>query len=264
MKKPNHQKKRIPEGNSRKMPKFESVGYPRPLYGDVEGSLYDIPGYRALGRKGSKIVPLEAAELIPLPKDSQLYSLPERKPMLWKKEEIKILPHPLTAVGAVLPENYILNGLPAYEKDEETRADLPPLPYAPLSCWQNQNWVGATKLKYREPKDWAPVSMSSPDEKMQSLAGLESVSIPSADWELELFFCPGVNDSPVEMISWSRFFKEHQPRSIRLKNLACQWDSFFEGLPVSKSEPVGLLEFLKFLKKEAPNAELDQIEMHWK
>ena len=264
MKKRTYQPKKTSDGQLKKMPKFESVGYPRPLYGDVEGSLYDIPGYRALGRKGSRIAPLEAVDLIPLLKESQLYSLPERKPMLWKKEEIEILPHPLTAVGAVLPDNYIFNALPAYQTDEETKAELPPLAYAPLSCWQNLNWVAATKLKYREPKDYSQISMFSPDQKMQSLAGLEEALIPKGAWELELLFCPGVTDSPGEMKKWQGFFQENQPKSIRITNLTCDWDTFIAGLPQDEDEPVGLLGFLKFLKKAVPEAELDQIEMYWK
>ena len=248
----------------KKLPKFESVGYPRPLYGDVEGVLYDIPGYRGLGRKGLKSTPLEAQELVPVPKESSLYSLPERKPVLWKKGELEVLPHPLTAVGAVLPENYISLALPAFEGDEETKESLPPLAYAALACWQNQNWVAAARITGHGVKGLPQVVMVSSDEKIQRLSGLGKPEIPTEEWELVVAFGLGVSDLPSEILKWQEFLRENQPTAISLKSLACDWEVFFAGLEATEESPMGLKSLLESLKKVAPNAAIDRVEPYWK
>lgn len=248
-----------------RLPKIESVGNPRPLYGDVEGSLFDIPGYRGLNRKGKNFVPVEGKELIPLPGGSSLYSLPDRKPVLWKKGEIEILPHPLTAVGAVLPEGYIFTGLPAFEKDEESKEALPPLPYAALACWQNKNWVAASKLAERKSENLTQILMVSPNEKIQSAAQMNPIEeIPETPWELVIFFCPGVSDLQEEMKSWKTFLEKNPPASIRLKNLACDWELFLEELPEISDKTMGLAVFINELKAAVPLAKIDQLSPYWR
>lgn len=264
MKKQSPMKSKPQKKSLHRLPKIESVGYPRPLYGDVEGILFDIPGYRGLARKGKKVVPLEGKELIPLPQGSSLYSLPDRKPALWKKGEVEILPHPLTAVGAVLPDGYIFTGLPAFEKDEESKESLSPLPYAAMACWQNKNWAAAVQLVKRDPLELPQIRMFSTDSKMQSLVGLSlDVSFSEAPWELVILFCPGISDLPQEIQKWSDFLKLHPPASIRLENLSCDWDALLEKLPDIEQEPLGLEEFLSQLKKAAPEAQIDQIIPYW-
>lgn len=264
MKKQNPMNLKPQKKSLHRLPKIESVGYPRPLYGDVEGSLFDIPGYRGLSRKGNKVLPLEGKELIPLPQGSALYSLPDRKPALWKKGEVEILPHPLTAVGAVLPEGYILTGLPAFEKDEESKELLPSLPYAAMACWQNKNWVAAVSLAKRNSLELPQIRMFSTDLNMQSLVDLSlDISFPETPWELVILFCPGISDLPQEAQRWADFLKLHLPASIRLENLSCDWDTLFEKLPETEEEPIGLEEFLSQLKKAAPVAQIDQIIPYW-
>lgn len=264
MKKQNPMKSKTQKKSLHRLPKIESVGYPRPLYGDVEGSLFDIPGYRGLSRKGIQFLPLEAIELIPLPEGSLLYSLPDRKPILWKKGETEILPHPLTAVGAVLPEGYIFTGLPAFEKDEESKEPLPSLPYAAMSCWQNKNWVAASQLVKRNSTEFPQIQMFSADPDVQSLVDLSSEAFfPEGPWELVILFCPGISDTPQEIQKWIEFLKLHVPASIRLENLSCDWDVLFEKLPKIKEEPMGLEAFLSQLTKAVPTAQIDQILPYW-
>lgn len=246
------------------LPKIESVGYPRPLYGDVEGKLFDIPGYRGLARKGRNFLPLEGRELIPIPEGSRLYSLPDRKPLLWKKGEMEVLPYPLTAVGAVLPTGYIFTGLPAFENDEKSKKLLPPLPYAAMACWQNKNWVAATQLVQRDSLDLPQVRMVSADRNFQSLVGSgDAVSIPENSWELVILFCPGISDLPQEVQKWAEFLKMYSPISIRLENLSCDWDALIENLPETNEKPIGLEAFLNQLKKAAPAVKMDQILPYW-
>ena len=248
----------------RELPKFESVGYPRPLYGDVEGSLYDIPGYRSLGRKGIQIVPLEPQDLLPLNKDIALYSLPSRKPMLWKKDEIEILPLPMTAVGAVLPEGYILNALSAFDSSVKGEEPLPPLAYGALTCWQNQNWVAASRVKNPISEELPEVHWFSYREKLQKMMDLPLVESLTDDSALIINYVPGVSNSAQEMEELVKFLESHQPKQIRMVNGICQWEDLFELLTEADQEELSLSQFIKKLGKTAPDAEICQVVPYWK
>lgn len=254
--------KRKPE--SRKLPPLESVGYPRPLYGDLASCLYDIPGYRSLGRKGSRLIPLEAKELIPIPEEAILFSLPGREPLIWKKDTVEHLPSPLTAVGASLPEGYIVRSLAAYQPEKDREESLPPLAYGALACWQNKNWVAAAKLKKREPLPLPKRYLLSPDAVLQSFSPKEAEEVPDEKWELVILFCPGVTDSEVEWNHWLKFFNMYSPSSIRLENLTCDWDSFFSFIADrSFGDTAGPESFLQKMRELLPEAQVDEIEIYW-
>ena len=248
----------------RELPKFESVGYPRPLYGDIEGSLYDIPGYRALGRKGIKIAPLEPQELLPLNKDSVLYSLPSRKPMLWKKDEIEILPLPMTAVGAVLPEGYILNALSAFDSSAKGEESLPPLAYGALTCWQNQNWVAASRVKNPISEELPEVHWFSYRGELQKIMGLSRVENLPTESAVVIHYVPGISNSAHEVEGLVNFLESHQPKQIHMINGICEWEALFELLTEADQEELSLSRFVKKIQQTVPSAEICQVVPYWK
>ena len=259
-------------GGAPTLPKVDSVGYPRPLYGDVEGCLYDIPGYRALGKSSELPSPLEGKNMIPMPDQSKIYSLPGRKPQMQKKDEIETLPLPLTAAGAVLPENYLRLAHPVFLTSEESEETLPPLAYTAITCWQNRNWAAAAELRHpSEPVD-VRLLMASVRPELNQAASLDEQepqrwleSSPSdKKIELQILYFPGVTDRPEEVALWQDFVGKLQPQSIRLENLAVEPESFFKIGGSQKGQPMGVISFLAALKESSPESKLDQVIAYWK
>lgn len=118
---------------------------PRIIFSDPEGNTFDHPSLKLSGRSGDRLcLPLES-ELVPLPKGSQLFTLPGRVPMGW--DEVKGTFVPLekfkigrrekecTAVSAFLPPGYLRTLLPA------TRLKPEP-PTLPLWAYSAVGWGG--------------------------------------------------------------------------------------------------------------------------
>lgn len=251
----------------KKLPKLESVGYPRPLYSDVENSLYDIPGYRSLGRKGRTILPLEGKELMPMPSDALLYLLPQRQPMLWKKGEVEILPLPLTAVGAVLPKGYLVTANPACAESETLKEALPQMPYGAISCWQNQNWVSAVKVvpSYLDADEVSVIGMLSPTQALAEFSVTELPQPFPKKWILDFVYCPGVSDTLGELAAWSIFLKTNPPIQIRLSSFEGDFKkliALLEGLDFPM-ESQGLDSVMLMLEESAPDAVKDQVVYYW-
>ena len=55
--------------------------FPRLVVANATGEIFDLPDFRAAGRSGREIYPLDPAILIPLPESSRLYFLPQRAPL---------------------------------------------------------------------------------------------------------------------------------------------------------------------------------------
>ncbi|MDI7259599.1 MAG: radical SAM protein, partial [Thermodesulfobacteriota bacterium] len=61
--------------------------YPSLLFSDPDGKIFDHPNLKIAGRSGDRIVLPNPSELVPLPRGSQLFTLPGRKPVGWDEEK---------------------------------------------------------------------------------------------------------------------------------------------------------------------------------
>ncbi len=113
-----------------------SVGAAPPtlLFVDSTGAILDAPGTTAAARTGRMIRPVDAGELIPLPRRSELYLLPERDPMGFDAAggDARVIGEG-RAVAAFLPPGYVASALAAYERQSQA-APLPLFAYA-AACW---------------------------------------------------------------------------------------------------------------------------------
>lgn len=99
------------------------VEVPRLIFADPSGRIFDYPPLAFLGRSGSVFVSPDPQEWIPLPKGSQLFSMPGRIPVGWDEEKkapvsltkarIKGREVTCSAVAAFLPPGYLRTLLPA-------------------------------------------------------------------------------------------------------------------------------------------------------
>ena len=120
-----------------------SFEYPRLILSDPEGNIFDHPSLKVSGRSGDRFVLPLPSELVPLPKGSQLFTLPGRIPIGWDEEERSFVSSrkvrlgkkeaECAAVAAFLPPGYIRTFLPA------TRLG-PRAPILPLWAYSAVGW----------------------------------------------------------------------------------------------------------------------------
>src|SRR5512136_261028 len=60
---------------------------PKLLYADAKGNIFDHPHLGMAGMSGTETVLPEAVELIPLPSDSRLFTIPDTPPIAWDGEK---------------------------------------------------------------------------------------------------------------------------------------------------------------------------------
>jgi len=118
--------------------KFE---YPILIFSDSTDKIFDHPDLKIAGRSGDRIVLPDPSELVPLPRGSQLFSLPGRIPIGWEGESFKPLNRirigkkevSCTGVAAFLPPGYVRTLLPATQLSRKA-------PILPLWAYSSVGW----------------------------------------------------------------------------------------------------------------------------
>lgn len=116
---------------------------PRLTFSNTEGKIFDHPFLKLSGRSGDRISLPHPSELVPLPKGSQLFTLPGRSPIGWDDVEETFVPlerfkmgkreKECVAVSAFLPPGYVRTLIPA------TRLK-PKAPTLPLWAYSAVGW----------------------------------------------------------------------------------------------------------------------------
>ncbi|MDU4960865.1 MAG: radical SAM protein [Sporomusaceae bacterium] len=123
------------------------------LYADQNGTIYDAPGYQAVGRSGDAAVTLTDADMIPLPPQAELMFLPGRSAVAVQKGVIAPIARELAAVAAILPAGYTRTLLPAFDR----LPDAPQLPlfgYTAVAFKKGRLWAAA--IKSDDTSKWNP------------------------------------------------------------------------------------------------------------
>ncbi len=136
--------------------------FPRLVFADESGRIYDHPYLLALGLSGYDLILPELKDFIPLPLGSALYVLPDRHPVGLDPEtenpvvlyENPFLPgKPAFAIAAYLAPAHTQLYLSAYV---EAKENLPPLPLFSYACvgWLNGRfWVTAFRSDFDHRQD---------------------------------------------------------------------------------------------------------------
>jgi pyruvate-formate lyase-activating enzyme len=138
--------------------------YPNLIFSDSKGKILDHPNLKLAGRSGDHFLLPHATELVPLPKGSQLFTLPGRVPIGWDEEKGSFLSLEktrrggkeidCTAVAAFLPPGFIRTLLPA----TQLKAKAPTLPlwaYSSVGWKDGRFW--ATGLLIDTNPHWSPI-----------------------------------------------------------------------------------------------------------
>ena len=137
--------------------------YPRLILSDPEGNIFDHPSLKLSGRSGNRFLLPPLSEFVPLPKGSQLFTLPGRIPIGWDEEKRSFVSSrkvrwgerevACTAVAAFLPPGYVRTFLPA----TQLKPKAPTLPLWAYSAvgWRNGKFL-TTGLFIDPDPHWDP------------------------------------------------------------------------------------------------------------
>jgi len=114
------------------------------LVADKTGEIFELEGYAAVGRSGSKLTPLTKDQTIPVPHGGELMYLPDRSPTLYHMEtgEFQTLSEnpfvsgdPIFPVAAFNSPGYIQSQMSAYRENMGAK-------FLPLFSYGAAGWYG--------------------------------------------------------------------------------------------------------------------------
>ena len=118
------------------------------LLSDKKGKIFEHPGLEATGMKAGLIFRLRAGDLIKLPAGSQLFMLPDRRPVGYDPRTKKfIILHDFYAVAAFSAPGHTLAYSASYREDRATKP-LPLFSYG--ACAIYGKWAHAAAIKVDE------------------------------------------------------------------------------------------------------------------
>jgi pyruvate-formate lyase-activating enzyme len=138
---------------------------PKLLYADAKGNIFDHPYLCMAGMNGTEAVLPEAVELIPLPEDSRLFTIPDTPPMAWDPKKRAYVTvdtvqegkrsQRVQAVSAFMAPGYMRTLLPACDYGKK-KVHLPLWSYTAVG-WDEEMErfvVAATRVDSNE--NWLP------------------------------------------------------------------------------------------------------------
>ncbi len=117
--------------SSKKSSHKHSAAYPQLLVATKSGDIFEIPELAAAGMAGDRLFPLDSQLLLELPCGSDLFILPDRKPIGYDPVQQKCIPvdtyqgEEVFAVGAFMAPAYVQLATAAYE--ESANSNVLPL-----------------------------------------------------------------------------------------------------------------------------------------
>ncbi len=142
-----------------------TIPAPKLLYADAKGNIFDHPYLDMAGMSGNEAVLPESVELIPLPEDSRLFTIPNTPPIAWDSKLKKFITvatvregrreQPVQAVSAFMAPGYMRTLLPACAYGAK-RVHLPLWSYTAVGWDESaeQFVVAATRVDSNE--NWLP------------------------------------------------------------------------------------------------------------
>ena len=140
---------------------------PKLVYADAKGNIYDHPELCMAGMNGTEAVVPEDVELIPLPEDSRLFTIPDTPPLAWDAKQRRFTQVAMSrgggrqmkvqAVSAFMAPGYVRTLLPACDYSRK-KVHLPLWSYTAVG-WDEERErfvVAASRVDTNE--NWNPVN----------------------------------------------------------------------------------------------------------
>ncbi|GFE62520.1 radical SAM protein [Geobacter sp. AOG2] len=140
---------------------------PKMLYADEKGNIYDHPELCMAGMNGNVPVLPEDVELIPLPEDSRLFTMPAMPPIAWDERQQSFVTldriregkrqRRIQAVSAFMAPGYVRTLLPACDYSRKT-AHLPLWSYTAVGWDEERDCFVVAASKVDNNSNWNPVN----------------------------------------------------------------------------------------------------------
>ena len=138
---------------------------PKMLYADAKGNIFDHPDLCMAGMNGTVSLLPDDVELIPLPEDSRLFTIPDTPPIAWDAKQKRFVTVEtvregrrdmrVQAVSAFMAPGYLRTLLPACDYTKK-KVHLPLWSYTAVG-WDEENErfvVAASRVDTNE--NWLP------------------------------------------------------------------------------------------------------------
>jgi MoaA/NifB/PqqE/SkfB family radical SAM enzyme len=142
--------------------------YPQLLIADENGNVTEIPELEAIGMKAGVPIRLKTKDLIKLPKDSELFLMPDRSPLAFDPEcgsFVAVEKNPFSdnngscyAVSAFLSPGHTTTYNPAYIEAKNSGM-LPLFSYAAVVFYRNEFYVTGKKVDHEKRQDLSGMDM---------------------------------------------------------------------------------------------------------
>lgn len=140
---------------------------PKMIYADAQGNIYDHPELCMVGMNGNVSVLPEDVELIPLPEDSRLFTMPAMPPVAWDdKKKVFITVNEVRsgrnkqrvqAVAAFMAPGYVRTLLPACVYTNN-KTQLPLWSYTAVGWDEERDCFVVAATKVDSNSNWNPVN----------------------------------------------------------------------------------------------------------
>jgi len=140
---------------------------PKMVYADAKGNIYDHPDLCMAGMNGTVSVLPDDLELIPLPEDSRLFTMPSMPPIAWdaRKKSFVTLSETgkgrntqrVQAVAAFMAPGYVRTLLPACDYADKTE-HLPLWSYTAVGWDEERDCFVVAASKVDSNSNWNPVN----------------------------------------------------------------------------------------------------------
>ena len=140
---------------------------PKMLYADAKGNIFDHPELCMAGMNGTEPVLPEEIELIPLPEDSKLFTMPAMPPIAWdaRKKSFVLLDEVhegrrsqrVQAVAAFMAPGYVRTLLPACDYSRK-KTQLPLWSYTAVGWDEGRDCFVVAATKVDANSNWNPVN----------------------------------------------------------------------------------------------------------
>lgn len=140
---------------------------PKMLYADQKGTIYDHPELCMAGMNGNEALLPDSVELIPLPEDSRLFTMPSMPPIGWDDRTKRFVTQdsvregrrsqPIQAVAAFMAPGYVRTLLPACDYSRTT-THLPLWSYTAVGWDEERDCFVVAASKVDANSNWNPVN----------------------------------------------------------------------------------------------------------
>ncbi|MEI8011651.1 MAG: radical SAM protein [Candidatus Omnitrophota bacterium] len=157
---------------------------------DKAQEIFDLPGFTVCGQSDHQIMALNLEDLIPLPKGSQLFFLPDRHPIAYdaNTQTYEVL-RDHGAVAAFIPPGYTQTWTAAYVENSSAKL-LPLYSYAPVACYRGAFYVPALKVDTRKVHDISCLDHTALDRGLEVYHGTANRLIRHLAHCAKTNFCP--------------------------------------------------------------------------